>query len=361
MSTITKRNSAPKLATSKSSAGPTISVSRSDGVNHDLIRVFKSYSDAYDVRDALRANRVRQDIDNSHHMNGEHTTDDIRIHRSDAEHHDIAKAFRSSSLKHIEVESECDKKIVLDINNFSMRNLPVRIVHMADTYSFLSVEGYRRELLPRGNILIHSGNFTKNGKYEEFLQFDKWLQSVSDIYHYRVIVLGENEASKYCDDWNQMVKLLPHATHVLCDSTVSILGLRIHGCPWRKCTRKRSFLPMGRRSRHKFTEIHDIDILVSNEPAYGRMDSKDYGSTHSGNRDLAEAIKLSRPGLHLHGGIPASRGVMFPVSRMPLTLNSSMCDPEGSVLYGAPQVVKCTNVNVAEAGLDAWMFSMDGL
>lgn len=158
-----------------------------------------------------------------------------------------------------------------------------------------------------------------------------------------------------------MIKLLPHATHVICDTTEVILGLRIHGCPYHKVTHTRkSFIP---RMQHSsiYSDLRDIDLLVSYEPGYGRLDSTDYGTSHNGNRDIHDALKLCKPGLHLHGCTAASRGVLFPLGRHPLTINSSMTDPEGKVMYASPHVVKATSLEVNEVGVKTWMFEMDNL
>ena len=229
---------------------------------------------------------------------------------------------------------------------------------MSDTCGLL-VAGKGKHHLPPGNILIHSGNFTTGGRYEEFVQFDNWLRSVADTYHYRVVVLGEKDTTKYKDNWDQMKSLLRGATHVLCDTTEVICGLRIRGCPWRGPHKTRSFFPPRRKS--PFDDLLDVDIIVSHEPSYGRLDSSDYGKTHIGNRDLAEAIKQAQPGLHLHGGVPAGRGVYFPVTRSPLTVNSCMCDPSLSCLYAAPHVITASPVDIAVADVQTWVFAMDEL
>jgi hypothetical protein len=362
---------------------------RSDGINHDIITVYKSFSDATDVRQAINYQQHKNEqmklqllhsksdrlleveqheaetLSEAHNTTGGGSNTNIILPRSDAEHLDIGKTYRSMSVPNLKSDIDHSQTSKCDGTKFDVRNLqfapgPIRIVHYSKTLNFL--EPLRRhDILPPGNILIHSGDFTREGKYEEFVKFDNWLHAVSHIYPYRVVVLGQNETTKYCENWNDMKLLLPHATHILCDTTETIMGLRIHGCPYHKNTQTRkSFLP---RMQHNsiYTELRDIDVLVSYEPGYGKLDSTDYGVSHVGNRDLHDAIKVCKPGVHLHGGVAASRAVLFPMGRHPLTLNSCMTDPEGKVLYTSPHVLKATSLEVSEVGVKTWMFEMDSL
>jgi hypothetical protein len=355
---------------------------RSDGINHDLITVYKSFSDATDVRKAIDYQQYKNE-QMKLHSNADrileveqHEAESISaaasstqscgstiiLPRSDAEHLDIGKTYRSMSVPNLKSDidhSQCDGR-KFDVRNLQFSQGPIRIVHYSKTLNFLD-SLHRHDILPTGNILIHSGDFTREGKFEEFVKFDNWLRAVSHIYPYRVVVLGQNETTKYGENWGEMKLLLPHATHILCDTTETILGLRIHGCPFHKNTHTRkSFLP--RMQHHSiYTDLRDIDVLVSYEPGYGKLDSTDYGVSHVGNRDLHDAIKASKPGVHLHGGVAASRAVLFPMGRHPLTVNSCMTDPEGKVLYASPHVLKATSLEINEVGVKTWMFEMDSL
>ena len=336
--------------------------SRSDGLNHDIITVFKSYSEATDVRSALRANRIIQEQNEAaiararaNSTDLEHNGSHIKLHRSDEDHHDIGAVYRSGSVGEVH-ENQCKDLLARRSTMFVAG--PVRIVHMSDTGLHL-VAGKGKQHLPTGTILIHSGNFTSEGKYEEYLQFDNWLKSVADTYQYRIVVLGEKDTIKYQENWEQMRSLLRSATHVLCDTTVEVCGLRIHGCPWRRHKKSKSLIP--RRRKSMYSDIHDVDIVVSHEPSHGRLDSPDYGKTHTGNRDLSEALIHASPGLHLHGGQVQGRGVYFPVTRSPLTVNSCMCDPSYSLMYAAPHVIKATPVDVQEVCVSTWIFAVDEL
>jgi hypothetical protein len=112
----------------------------------------------------------------------------------------------------------------------------------------------------------------------------------------------------------------------------------------------------------RFDEIPDeIHVLITHGPAFGKLDSLfDYSKgieyegkdpiqsmNRSGSRELEESIRHVRPGLHLHGLCKEARGYVNPHGYSPLTLNSSMCDPSGSVLCSAPFVVKCNLIYIS--------------
>lgn len=101
-------------------------------------------------------------------------------------------------------------------------------------------------------------------------------------------------------------------------------------------------------------------MLVSHGPAYGRLD-KVYAADGSkeerwGCRELQEAVKRVKPGLHLHGHAWDSRGFVPAFAHSPLSVNSVMADKDGTVLYGCPHVVKatqkysCTDISLTGGG-----------
>jgi Icc-related predicted phosphoesterase len=184
---------------------------------------------------------------------------------------------------------------------------------MSNTHNFLQ-RGGSRQFLPEGDILIHSGGFTMNGTDEEYLQFDEWLQSVSDIYHYRVVIAGKRDVKRYGNNWDEVRVSLPHATHVLCHSEATIMGLRIFGSPWHWGHKANYSLRQGAPSFSRFNDIPEgVHVLVTHGPSFGKLDQVGVLKESIGSRDLEENIKRAKPGLHLHGLAAEGRGmVMYP-------------------------------------------------
>ena len=340
-----------------------IKLHRSDGLNCDIIRVFKGMSDANG--ESLQKNNS--------------PTNDQLIHRSSMTKIEVQSLF-SSSGPGVNVP-------VFPRSDLSNSPTSARIIHMANTINRL-VRSSKRSFLPEGDILIHSGGFTVDGTVEEYAQFNDWLGSVKNLYHYRVIIAGLSDVKECGNDWDFVKNSLPNATHVLCHSEATVLGMRIYGCPWHWAHDSTYNLKLGAPSSSsgRFDEIpKGIHILVTHGPAFGRMDligggwssvpsRKGHGKEHpgqstqsqrSGSRELEEAIKITRPGLHLHGLAAENRGVSFS-GYAPLTLNSCMSDPSGSILCSCPHVVRCNLLHSSKEGDDSqvsqdWDFSLDSL
>jgi hypothetical protein len=304
----------------------------------------------------------------SHHAHA-----NIKVARSDGVTHDLIRLAQGI------LEGKKDTPTALAPST-------CRIVHFSDTHNLLRRQS-RKTLLPEGDILIHSGGFTSNGTAEEMARFDRWLAAVSDIYKYRVVVPGLNDV-KQCGNHLDFVKThLPHATHVLCDSEETVLGIRIFGAAWHHHQHPQSIshrlsgtnILQPNRSHvddhNRFDEIPaGIDILVSHGAAYGKLDYSDVrfcmppdqhdyynarrrGSflgdgdppmlNRKGSRELLKAIVRTKCGLHLHGMAAEARGVMYSHEikegeSYPLTINSVMTDPLGEVLCNGPHIIQCT-------------------
>lgn len=223
-----------------------ISVRRSDGLTHDIVQVFKAFSDPNG--DSLRLIPS--------------TKVDEGIRRSTLGKLDMQNIIKSSGRLPLPPQ----------INTFNPSS--IRIVHMSDTLNFLNKSSNYNNFLPPGDILIHSGNFTNTGSDEEFDTFDKWLKSVANIYHYRVVVLGSRDVIKIGNNWTIAKSMLPSATHVLSHSEATILGLRIYGMPWHWGHDANYLLKAGVPDSNRLNDIPDkVDILVTHGPAYGRLDT----------------------------------------------------------------------------------------
>lgn len=113
----------------------------------------------------------------------------------------------------------------------------VRVVCISDTHGMTMSA---LENLPRGDILIHAGDFTKRGGIHEVESFNKFLGSLN--YPHKVVIAGNHDIGFH----EQTARRLHHLNFVpeaevkaalkdciyLQDSEVEILGLRIYGSPW---------------------------------------------------------------------------------------------------------------------------------
>ena len=90
--------------------------------------------------------------------------------------------------------------------------------------------------VPDADILIHAGDFTRRGNFEEIDEFNKFLDSLNKI-KYNIVIAGNHELSfdpktaKHKNDVESAKNKLKNCIY-LEDSSVEILGLKIYGSPW---------------------------------------------------------------------------------------------------------------------------------
>lgn len=215
-----------------------IHIPRSDGICQDISAVASKISLNNIVADAAVDEAVAE-IEQQQPDHGK-----ILVNRSDGVVFDLNRVMktsstggedcnvesrRGSSLKDIDV-AKVYSATELSLNRTNSGFFPrtVRIVHFSDTNDFLN-ESIQNTLLPHGDIMVHSGNFTANGSEHEFATFNKWLKSVAETYHYRLVCFGKNEMKTFGNDFDLMAKKLPNATHILTKREVIVLGIRFFG------------------------------------------------------------------------------------------------------------------------------------
>ena len=195
----------------------------------------------------------------------------------------------------------------------------MRVVCISDTH-LAHQEGDLK--IPEGDLLIHAGDGTFEGKPPELRDFLEWL---SRLPHRRKVLIAGNH------DWFFQMhpalarSLVPAGIDYLEDSEVKVDGLRIYGSPWQPEFLNWAFnLPRGRRLREKWNRIpRGIDILVTHGPPAGILDLTPHGE-HVGCEDLRDAVERVKPRLHVFGHIHHGYGAQE-VGRTRF-VNASVCD-----------------------------------
>jgi Icc-related predicted phosphoesterase len=209
------------------------------------------------------------------------------------------------------------------------------------------------KLLPGGDILIHSGDFTSIGRKHEVENFIDWFGK--QPYLYKVFIAGNHdlvfdreilyrEKSAYFEglsfdtplsngkpDWlKKLLSELPDGTFYLENTNVVIDGIKIWGSPYTP-----SFgvgwafnLPRGYPLNQLWKEIpEDTDILVTHTPIYGHNDRTLNTNTNAGCSDLYFRLMNINPCLHIHGHIHEGYGatIMKKADSNIETINASIC------------------------------------
>lgn len=198
-----------------------------------------------------------------------------------------------------------------------------KIVFISDTHNH-----HNEVKLPKGDILVHSGDFSGRGYPHELADFWMWLMEQSTKFKHIVFIAGNHDMSfEYKAEWiTDMIKQLPDNVHYLEDSEVVLEGIKFYGSPWQPEFHNWGFnLPRGEKLAEKWVLIpNDTDILITHGPPATILDYTLRDNINVGCVDLLHKIKEIKPKINVFGHIHEGygyrdiHGTMF--------LNASTCN-----------------------------------
>lgn len=185
--------------------------------------------------------------------------------------------------------------------------MPVKIVAISDTH------GFHEELeLPPGDVLVHSGDWSRAGSRGEMVEFLAWM--AAQPHAHKVLVAGNHDLFLEREP-EEARALVPAAITYLHDSGAEVAGLRFWGAPWTPEFFDWAFmLPRGEPLRARWDLIPaGTEVLVTHGPPYGHGDVAapfpKLPPRAVGCFELLQAVRRVRPRLHLFGHIHEGYGV----------------------------------------------------
>lgn len=198
----------------------------------------------------------------------------------------------------------------------------IRFVCISDTHmSHRSLDA----LLPPGDVLLHGGDFCRDGTLAEVQDFGQWLASLP--YDHKIVIAGNHDLCldrSFCElaglppDMPEAARralLEPTGIDIqgsvvyLEDAEVDIQGLRIFGTPWQPRFGDWAFmLSRGPSLDERWREIPSgIDVLLVHGPPLGRGDLCLPGKNRAGCANLLMHVQERlRPAFcvsgHIHEG-----------------------------------------------------------
>ena len=113
----------------------------------------------------------------------------------------------------------------------------VRVVCISDTHN--ATEGTLKDI-PDGDILIHAGDFTKHGTFDEVRRFNEFLKNLK--HEHKIVIAGNHDIGFDEETAKRLHRrhFVPEATikgelsgcSYLQDSLIEIHGIKIYGSPW---------------------------------------------------------------------------------------------------------------------------------
>lgn len=144
----------------------------------------------------------------------------------------------------------------------------MKIVGISDTHQ------YEIENLPKGDMLIHAGDFCSFGTEIEVHKFLDWFKDLE--YESKILIAGNHDRpladSKFLYWFEKKCERL--GINYLMDSGIEINGIKFWGSPWQPEFNNWAFnLPRGLPLDEKWNLIpDDTDILITHGPPYGILD-----------------------------------------------------------------------------------------
>lgn len=197
-----------------------------------------------------------------------------------------------------------------------------KIVFISDTHNY-----HDKVKLPKGDILVHAGDFSGVGHPAEVFNFFSWLSMQSLKFKHIVFIAGNHDKSfEYKSSWVlKALEQLPENVHYLEDSEVIIDGIKFYGSPWQPEFFNWAFnLPRGKELAEKWAMIpDDTDILITHGPPATILDYTVRDNINVGCVDLLNRINDVKPKINVFGHIHEGYG--YRDINDTLFINASTC------------------------------------
>ncbi len=202
----------------------------------------------------------------------------------------------------------------------------MKILFLSDTHGLHhNINKFYGEL-PKVDMVIHSGDCTRYGEYEETDEFLKWFNKL-DAKH-KVLVAGNHDFILQQAGRRNELLLNNYGITYLEDSFINIENVGIYGCPWSPVYGMWAFM---KQRMDEMDEVWkqvpndgSVDILVTHTPRYGRHDVSVRGNYHVGCEMLGFRIKDIKPKVHVCGHIHECGGKIVEETDGMISLNAAL-------------------------------------
>lgn len=189
----------------------------------------------------------------------------------------------------------------------------MKLVIISDTHDKLL------EDVPDGDVLIHCGDYSVFGEYDETKKFFDWFSSQK--HEYKIVIPGNHEVAicpiKKLPNKAKIMDLIKSYTnvHFLSCRELVINGIKFYGAPW--CGGDRFVMyrwgfylehDSDRQKMFKFIP-DDTNVLITHSPPYGILDT--FCGRHLGCPMLLERVRqLEKLKVHCFGHIHGANGIV---------------------------------------------------
>ena len=208
----------------------------------------------------------------------------------------------------------------------------MKIMFLSDTHGrHLEITELYGEL-PYVDIIVHSGDCTRYGEFEETDLFMNWFGKQNAMH--KILVAGNHDFVLQQMDRRNWLLANNYGVTYLEDSFININGIGIYGSPWSPVYGMWAFMKQRNAELdevwQKVPTDGSVDVLVTHTPRYGRFDVSVRGNYNVGCEMLANRINDIHPKVHVFGHIHECGGMIKEETEVPLegmiSLNASLLD-----------------------------------
>ena len=192
----------------------------------------------------------------------------------------------------------------------------MRIVCIADTH-----EKHRQVKLPKGDVLIHAGDFTWAGDPDPTLDFLDWFEA--QPFANKIFVSGNHDF--YFDKGKNISHLKGRNFYYLMNQKILFnTGIKVWGSPFTPEFMDWAFMGTPEKLGAIWAGIPDnLDILITHGPPFGILDRTTRG-VNAGCPKLLEAVQIKAPRIHVFGHIHEGYGMCGKDGT--IFVNASLCN-----------------------------------
>lgn len=192
----------------------------------------------------------------------------------------------------------------------------MRWVCLSDTHNL-----HGQLLVPAGEVLVHAGDATLRGSFDEIRAFLGWFAALP--HPHKILVAGNHDFG-FEKDPGAARQLVPPGITYLQDEGCEVEGVKVWGSPWQPWFYDWAFnLLRGPQIRAKWDLIPEgTEVLITHGPPARILDQVDRGPV--GCEDLLARVQTVRPKLHVFGHIHEGAGQI--VQGGTRFVNASICD-----------------------------------
>jgi Icc-related predicted phosphoesterase len=180
----------------------------------------------------------------------------------------------------------------------------LRFVAISDTHS-----RHHQLRLPKGDVLLHAGDFSYKGKREEAVDFLTWFGKQN--FAHKIFIAGNHDFFFEKASKSEIDKMIPETVTYLNDSGITIQGINIWGSPVTPWYYNWAFNRKRGPEIRKHWELipAGTNVLMTHGPAYGFLDMV-INDQHVGCQDLLRTLLTLKPKVHVCGHIHESYGAI---------------------------------------------------